>query len=1118
MLNPLFNYYFSMGALYYHRNKNYQKALDCYIKANSYNKNNAKCIFKIGMCYFKMQDWHNAKAYIQNAIALNPNQKHWKKQLDQSQNHIESGGISRGKLWWKEVEDLKDEIVTKGGNFARYKNLAIALEMMLRFKEAAQAYSQALKLLKDLSSIDAEYYYKMGYCYEKGMENQSDLDLAKELYKKAISIDEKLESNLYGIGVFHQNKGLWIDANKAYLEYYNDNISTNHDDNMLYKIGMSFDRLYDWENAAIYYEKALEINYHRPYTHYRLGFVYERQKEYEKAAYYYQEAVARNNEHKPYWHYRLGYCLNKLGKFEEANKAFIEQNITSQNPYGVDDKILKNKAFKDRAIYTHYLENTAIISKTILYETFHGRLMSCNPYAIFLHCINSVDFKDFTHIWVLESAYDMKPEFRKMKNIIVIKRGSHTYLKYLAQSEYLINNTTFHSYFTRREGQKYLNTWHGTPWKSLGKHIKTSFMEHANTQRNFLQTTHIINPSKFVEDVILKDYDIDGIYNGKTLISGYPRIDLTLKKQLQLKERFGIKEGEKVLLYAPTFRGHFGSPRFEAQSIMKHLEKLCIMPFKVLFKGHHETLRYIEGENLNFCSANDRDIDTNELLSIVDVLITDYSSIAFDFMPLDRPIIYFTYDYEEYKNERGLYFDINEITQNRCDTIDDVINLLSNKEFLDKKNRYIHLKDKFFPYEDGDATKRVVDFFFFNKYDDISSNKTNDKINILFFEGPFMPNGITSSMKNLINNIDQEKYRIFLSIEPNSIASYPERLEQFNDIIDKVHVLPKVGAKNLTLEESYIESKFNPKSNKEQENILQNIYKREFKRIYADSKFDIVINFEGYNVYWARLFAYGTKLKKIIYMHNNMLGEFNKRFPSLEMVFYTYKYYDKLISVSKETKNTNQISLSKNYNIDLNKFDYIENAINYQEIIEKSNIALPASIENAYFQNRFKVFINVARLSIEKDQEKLIRAFKDVNTKYPNTKLIILGDGPLKEKLENLIKRLKLKKSVFLLGRISNPYPYLKKADCFVMSSNHEGQPVTLLESLVLDKYIIATDIAGNRSVLEKNGGILVDNTIEGLKNAMIDYINGKKLYNNFNPFIYNTNLIDKFYQECRDV
>ncbi|WP_096021307.1 CDP-glycerol glycerophosphotransferase family protein [Campylobacter lanienae] len=1117
MLNPLFNYYFSMGALYYHRNKNYQKALDCYIKANSYNKNNAKCIFKIGMCYFKMQDWNNAKTYIQNATALNPNQKHWKKQLDQSQNHIESGGISRGKLWWKEVEDLKDEIATKGGNFVRYKNLAIALEMMLRFKEAAQAYSQALKTLKDLSHIDAEYYYKMGYCYEKGMENQSDLDLAKEFYEKAISIDEKLESNLYGIGVFHQNKGLWIEANKAYLEYYKNNISINQDDNMLYKIAMSFDMLYDWENAAIYYEKALEINYHRPYTHYRLGFVYERQKEYKKAAYCYQEAVARNSEHKPYWYYRLGYCLNKLGKFEEANKAFIEQNITLQIPSGVDDTILKNKSFKDRAIYTHYLENTPIIPKTILYETFHGRLMSCNPYAIFLHCINSIDFKDFIHIWVLESAYDMKPEFRKMKNIIVIKRGSNTYLKYLAQSEYLINNTTFHMYFTRREGQKYLNTWHGTPWKSLGKYIKTSFMEHGNTQRNFLQTTHIINPSKFVEDVILKDYDIDGIYNGKTLIGGYPRIDLTLKHQSQLKERFGIKEGEKVLLYAPTFRGQFGSPRFEAQSIMKHLEKLCIMPFKVLFKGHYETLRYIEGDNLDFCSANDRDIDTNELLSIVDVLITDYSSIAFDFMPLDRPIIYFTYDYEEYKSERGLYFDINEIMQNRCDTIDDVINLLSNKEFLDKKNRYIHLKDKFFPYEDGDATKRVVDFFFFDKYDNIS-DKTDNKKNILFFEGPFMPNGITSSMKNLINNIDQEKYRIFLSIEPNSIASYPERLEQFNDIINKVYVLPKVGAKNIALEESYIENNFNPNLNKEQENILKNIYKREFKRIYADSKFDIVINFEGYSVYWARLFAYGAECKKIIYLHTNMLEEFNKRFPSLEIIFYTYKYYDKLISVSKETSNTNQINLSTHYNIDLDKFDYIENAINYQDIIEKSNVALPASIENAYFQNKFKIFINVARLSIEKDQEKLIYAFKEVNKQYPNTKLIILGDGPLREKLENLIKRLKLKKSIFLLGRISNPYPYLKKADCFVMSSNHEGQPMTLLESLILDKYIIATDIAGNRSVLEKYGGILVHNSIKGLKSAMIDYIKGKKSYNNFNPITYNSNLMNKFYQECRDV
>ena len=113
---------------------------------------------------------------------------------------------------------------------------------------------------------------------------------------------------------------------------------------------MSFDRLYDWENAAIYYEKALEINYHRPYTHYRLGFVYERQKEYEKAAYYYQEAVARNNEHKPYWHYRLGYCLNKLGKFEEANKAFIDMEILHRQPKYTNN-LSKNHAFVQKMTY-----------------------------------------------------------------------------------------------------------------------------------------------------------------------------------------------------------------------------------------------------------------------------------------------------------------------------------------------------------------------------------------------------------------------------------------------------------------------------------------------------------------------------------------------------------------------------------------------------------------------------------------------------------------------------------------------------------------------------------------------------------------------------------------------
>ncbi|WP_233710844.1 CDP-glycerol glycerophosphotransferase family protein [Helicobacter pullorum] len=1109
----LFIYNYLVGMLYYHRYKNYQKALNHYLQGLKYNKDHAKCYFKIGMCYFKQQDWNNARDFIENATILKPNEQGWKKQLIQAKNHLNFGTEVRGKIWWKEVEDIKAEIAKRGGNFILYKNLAVALEMMLRFQEAARSYQQALDFVEHKDHTHAELYYKMGFCYEREEEGVSNIALAKEAYENAMLLDGKLDSKRFGVGVFHQQRGYWKEANSAYLEWYEQNGKAREDEDFLYKIAMSYDRLYDWDNAEKYYNKALEINYHRPYTHYRLGFIYERKKEYSKAAQSYQQAVNRSSEYKQFWHYRLGYCLKMMGRFQEACERFLEQQITYQKPYGVDDEKLKNKSFKQQAIYTHYLENTSILTKTILYESFHGRLMSCNPYAIFLYCIHHPQFKDFTHIWVIDSAQDIKPEFRKMKNLILVKKESWGYLRYLARAEFLINNSTFPSYFIRREEQKYLNTWHGTPWKMLGKYIKTKFMEHNNTQRNFLQTTHIINPSNFVENVIIKDYDIEGIYSGKALITGYPRIDITLQKNQELKARFDIKEGEKVVLYAPTFRGTFGNAKFEAEAIGEYLKMLSMMPFKILFRGHYEILKYIGGQNLNFCSANDRDIDTNELLSIVDILITDYSSIAFDFMVLDRPIIYFVYDYEEYKQERGLYFEIEELSENHCNNIGEVLELLSNEEFLNKKNRYEHLKEKFFPYEDGNATKRVVDFFFFDDYDEKFLYKPDKKKNLLFYAGPMIPNGITSSIQNLVNSLNQEEYRICLAIDPGTIEMFPERMEQFEVIKDKVQVLPRVGAKNATLEEYWLDNhpiyKFK-RSNKEQEGIYWHLYKRDFQRLYGESRFDVVINFEGYNGYWVKLFAYGAQCMKLIFLHNDMFGEFKKRFPQLREIFDCYHYYDKVISVSKQTSEENKKNLALQYNISEAKFDFLENTIDYNGIIRKSNEQLDSEVENKYFKKDYKIFINMARLSVEKDQAKLIRAFKVINEEHPKTSLLILGDGPLKNELQSLIRELNLQKNVFLLGRIFNPFPYLKRADCFVMSSNHEGQPMTLLETLVLDKAIVATDIPGNVSVLKDKGGLIVENSEDGLIYGMKKYLSNEIQTQCFDVEKYNIDIILK--------
>lgn len=126
---------------------------------------------------------------------------------------------------------------------------------------------------------------------------------------------------------------------------------------------------------------------------------------------------------------------------------------------------------------------------------------------------------------------------------------------------------------------------------------------------------------------------------------------------------------------------------------------------------------------------------------------------------------------------------------------------------------------------------------------------------------------------------------------------------------------------------------------------------------------------------------------------------------------------------------------------------------------------------------------------------------------------MLLGDGSLREKLEKLIKKLKLQKSVFLLGRVYNPFAYLKRSDCFVMSSNHKGQPMTLLEALVLNIPIIATDIPSNRSVLGDKYGVITENNMKSLAKAMKEFINSGINSKPFDYIDYYKNSMDEFYR-----
>jgi glycosyltransferase involved in cell wall biosynthesis len=270
-------------------------------------------------------------------------------------------------------------------------------------------------------------------------------------------------------------------------------------------------------------------------------------------------------------------------------------------------------------------------------------------------------------------------------------------------------------------------------------------------------------------------------------------------------------------------------------------------------------------------------------------------------------------------------------------------------------------------------------------------------------------------------------------------------------------------------------------------------------------EFDLIINFEGYSQYWNRVLSSIDYIPKVLYLHNDMLSEAKVKYPYLYGNFKIYEKYDRLISVSKDSHLINQNSL----NIDRNRFEYSINPLNIKDILSKSKLPIDLKEKNL-FENS-QVFINIARLSPEKGQIKLIKAFHKLSKIKSSIKLLILGEGPLKDEINDLIVTLSLENRVFLLGHKVNPMSYLKASDCFVLSSNHEGQGLVILEAMILKKYIISTDIDGPRELLKDSLGDLVENSEDGLYYGMLTFLKKPLTLKYFDMKKYNQDAINMF-------
>ena len=253
--------------------------------------------------------------------------------------------------------------------------------------------------------------------------------------------------------------------------------------------------------------------------------------------------------------------------------------------------------------------------------------------------------------------------------------------------------------------------------------------------------------------------------------------------------------------------------------------------------------------------------------------------------------------------------------------------------------------------------------------------------------------------------------------------------------------------------------------------IYTNVFKRSFdlfryaskiSRICRDLDIDTIISVSEVANFHAVLsrWLYGNKVKIIISQHINPEIFLESRLKT-NLIKFFYPRADKTVCVSLE------IERILNVKYGVKNTQTIYNMMNIQENIDSSQKMIQEKF-NKLFENKANFnFINLGRLARQKGQWFLIRSFKEVVNQHPQANLFILGEGVLREELEELIAELELENNVHLLGEQENIFPFLKESDCFVMSSLWEGLPLVLIEALSVNLSIISTDCkTGPREIL----------------------------------------------------
>lgn len=330
----------------------------------------------------------------------------------------------------------------------------------------------------------------------------------------------------------------------------------------------------------------------------------------------------------------------------------------------------------------------------VIFVSFMGMGFNDSPKAIYEYMKSHPEYKDYKCVWAFEL-----PE--KYPELNTVKIDSFKYFRTALKAKYWITNTNIERGLKfKKKKQVYLNTWHGIALKHIGNDCP------GRKDFNFKNIDYLVVSGDYDEKVWKSAFNADP---DSYLKCGLPRNEelwlATDEQKNSMREKLSIPADKKVILYAPTWRDSTdGGKSYEIKPPI-HFDvwkRELGDEYVVLFRAHHQTTKVLGVQYDEFVRDASSYPAVNDLMIVADLLITDYSAIAFDYSVLCRPIFCYAYDYESYLAERGTYFEVDEKYPNKsCRTEEELLGRIKNIDYAKECANTKRFRDDFIQYGVG---------------------------------------------------------------------------------------------------------------------------------------------------------------------------------------------------------------------------------------------------------------------------------------------------------------------------------------------------------------------------------------------------------------------------------